>query len=196
MTKKQKVIAVIIISIAIGIVCNKCFAAERNLFIDDVGIMASYGTENGWVKDAPDHDISNARLTLVGGKYLDENCRWKLDGELQFSHHTAKNAIESIDAKEIGVNLVIKREFPSTFRITPYVGFMGGLGYLTDATNQPRWGGSWFTGKFGPLAGADLVLTPDWYLRGEYRWTHTSNPFESDVGRNFDEFVIGISYVF
>jgi opacity protein-like surface antigen len=174
------------------LVCNTCFAAG----LDELGVMASHGIENSWVKDAPNHDISNTRATLVGGKYLDENRRWKIDGELQFSYHDAENSVESVSAEEIGINLVIKREFPSTWPVTPYVGFMGGLGYLADHSNQPRWGDSGCTGKFGPLVGADLMVTPEWYLRGEYRWTHTSDPWRSDVGRNFDEFAIGIIYVF
>lgn len=165
-------------------------------WIDEIGLTVSHGTDNDWVNPSESFDLSVKRLTFFGGKYLGEGMRWKLEGELQASSHSANGVFRSIDANEIGTNLIIKREFPSTLPFVPYIGFMAGLSWLRDADDQPKFGDSGWLGKFGPLVGADIALDDGWYLRMEYRLTHTSDPWRSDVGRNFDEFIVGVTYVF
>jgi len=164
--------------------------------LDDIGVTMSYGVESKWLNPADDYDLSVKRLTLWGGKHLDEGMQWKLEAEIQGSGHKAENDSRSVNTNEFGGNLILKREFPSDTPFLPYLGLMGGLSILSNSHSQPQFDDSVLFGKFGGLIGTNIYIDNYWSIRLEYRLTHTSAPFGPDVGRNFDEFIIGIGYTF
>jgi opacity protein-like surface antigen len=165
-------------------------------WLDEVGMFVSFADESSRLNPDDKHDLYAKRLTLFGTKYAGDGRRWKFEGEVHGSFHSASGADGYTQANEFGVNLVFKREFPSKLAIVPYIGFMAGTSRLLDTNNQPQFGDSGWLGTFGPLVGVNILLDDDWYVRTEYRLTHSSDPFNSDVGRNLNNVNIGLVYVF
>ena len=159
-------------------------------------MFASFASESSWLNPDDKHDLSAKRLTLFGTKYVGDGKRWKFEGEVHGSFHSAYGPDRNANANEFGINLVFKREFPSKLSIVPYVGFMAGTSRLFDTYDKPQFGDSGWLGTFGPLLGVNILIDDDWYVRTEYRLTHSSDPFNSDVGRNLDNISIGLVYLF
>jgi len=165
-------------------------------WLDEAGMFTSYASESSWLNPDDTYNLSAKRVTMFGTKYVDEGRRWKFEGEVHGSFHSAHGPDRNTNVDEFGINLVFKREFPSRLSIVPYVGFMAGTSRLLDVNNQPQFGDSGWLGTLGPLLGVNILVGDDWYVRTEYRLTHSSDPFNSDVGRNLDNFSVGIVYLF
>jgi hypothetical protein len=199
------------LAIAVGLLVGTALVArgeeaEKSWYQPDewgVGLGAGYEIDN--FNDSPIHDYRVLRFSGNAGKYLDQDKKWKLEAELQLGLHRAESThpeTTSLNATEIGVNLLPKRFFELHKSVDLYIGGVFGLSWLMDADNQPAWGDSGTLGTLGIVVGTDITLKrytsgSELKLRFEYRGIHKSDPWNShDVGRNLHGPAIGLTYTF
>ena len=135
--------------------------------------------------------------------------KWRVGGEIQYSMHKADELPDgsywhihkdgshnSHDAgfREYSFNLTIARDmFDKMF----YLKWVMGLSYWHERDHgMHNLGGSHCLGTWGPAIGKDWHIYKAWSLRTEVRGTHTSDPFQSDRGKNYLGWVIGTTYEF
>jgi len=133
--------------------------------------------------------------------------KWGLQLELFYADHKADEYPDygqDTGFKEIGVNLALIRHF---FDDMFYVGWLAGLAYVDEFPNfedrdwpdrslESNVGRSHCLGTWGPMVGRNWHIYKAWSLKTEMRLTHTSDPFRTDMGKNFLAGVVGFSYNF
>jgi len=208
----KKLIGVIAL-LAIVFSSGFCYATEGPLFgfIDNVGVDFEYGKDY-MLPDSlrGDHALNTVkRYSLrAESRNLIFSDKWGVQFEFKYSAHKGDEVPDhGQDAgwKELGFNLALIRHF---YNDLFYIGFLAGLSYVDDLPEFERrdWpdrclesnvGRSHYLGTWGPMVGRNWGFgdTP-WSLKTEMRFTHTSDPFRTDMGKNFISAIMGFSYNF
>lgn len=179
-------------------------------FIDSVGFDWQYGQDYMLPDDwKGEHCLNRVNRWSVRAEsrnlLLPE--KWGIQLELLYSAHKADEVpdrAQDTGFKEWGINLAVKRYF---FDDMFYVGCLAGLSYVDEFPNFENrdWsdrsieadvGRSHCLGSWGLMAGRDWHIYKAWSLKTEMRLTHTSDPFNTDKGKNFLAGAVGFSYNF
>ena len=184
-------------------VANALFMDDESKSITRIGVDWSYGKSEWLFEDMQSPSCENTvnRFTLRAetNSLFPSLDKLFIGGELRYSMHKADEKPEGSyhmghDAgfREYGFNATAKWEF-GWF----YAGVFAGVSYWYERDNgMHNLGDSHCLGTWGPLAGLNIPITGPWELRLEGRGAHTSDPFQSDRGKNWLEGTIGVSYVF
>jgi hypothetical protein len=169
-----------------------------------VGIDWMYGEDsvvpNTWQSSSCENTVNRFSGRIETNELFPTWNKWFFGAELQYSTHKSYNIRKDIGEinkfREHGLNVTIKRQMFDTF----YLGWIMGISYWHSRDNGVHnLGDSHWLGTWGPMIGKDWKLpyvSDAWSLRTEIRLTHTSDPFESDSGKNYGTGVVGISYNF
>ena len=173
-----------------------------------IGLDWTYGKDfmmpEGLTCDESTSTVNRLSLRYEDDWFLPE--KWNWQWELHYSAHKFDelHGPQDTPMKEVGINLILKRSF---FDELFYAGFFGGISKLLDHPefDDRRWserelsarvGDSGWLGSWGSLVGKDWKLQGRWSLRTELRFTHTSDPFRQDGGKNYGQMVVGLTYSF
>jgi len=171
-------------------------------FIDSVGFDWGYYKDEWFPTDFVKSDecantVNRFSIRAESSKILPWE-KWIVGMELGYSMHKADELPDgcyssSHDAgfREYNINLIVKRKmFDNLF----YFGGLAGVGYWYQRDNgMHNLGDSHVLGSWGALVGKDWHIYKTWSFRTEVRATHTSDPFESDMGKNYIGWVAGIT---
>lgn len=207
----KKLIGVIAL-LAIVFSSGFCYATEGPLFgfIDNIGVDLEYGKDYMLPDSLRGDHVFNTvkRLSLrAESRNLIFSDKWGIQFEFKYSAHKGDEFPDhGQDAgwKEMGVNLALIRHF---FDDLFYVGWLAGLSYVQDFPEfenrdwpdrslESNVGRSHCLGTWGPMIGRNWSITDTWSLKTEMRFTHTSDPFNTDMGKNFISAIMGFSYNF
>ena len=177
-------------------------------FINNVGVDWSYGRDDYILPDAwcSKHSTNfvNRVVIRAESRRLIFSEKWGLQGELLYSAHKANEVPDhGQDAgfNQVGFNLALIRHF---FDDMFYLGWFAGVSYVdelprfenrdwADRYLESNLGQSHWLGSWGPMLGKDWKVYKTWSLRTEARFTHTSDPFRTDKGKNFIGWNLGIT---
>ena len=179
-------------------------------FIDSVGADYQYGKDYMLPDSSRGEHCFNTVLrwsVRAESRSLLFSRKWGVQLEFLYSDHKADefpDRGQDAGFKEWGVNLALKRYF---FDDMFYVGFLAGLSYVDEFPNfenrdwpdrslESNVGRSHCLGSWGPMVGKDWRIYKAWSLKTEMRLTHTSDPFNTDMGKNFLAGTVGFSYNF
>jgi len=178
------------------------YASDKPL-IDKAGVIWQYG------KGSNSHSTNTVnRFTgwIENRSLLPDP--WAVQAEGHYSMHKFDEYPDfgqDTHFREYGINLVVKRYF---LKDIFYLGILGGLSYVHDFPqfeDRSDWsqdsqagniGRSHCLGTFGAMAGRDWHIYKAWSLRTEFRYTHTSDPFSPDAGKNYWTGGLGLGLTF
>jgi hypothetical protein len=206
----KKLIGIIVL--AIVLVSGVCYADSKPLgFIDNIGIDLEWG-KDFMLPDTlrGDHVLNSVKRisARAESRNLIFSDKWGLQFEFKYSAHKGDEQPDhGQDAgwKELGFNLALIRHFYDDLF---YVGWLAGLSYVDEFPNfenrdwpdrslESNVGRSHCLGTWGPMVGKNWKFgETHWSLKTEMRFTHTSDPFRTDMGKNFISGTLGVSYVF
>ena len=209
------VLAAIMLLISTSAYAEESAAADSSQqplwgFIDNVGFDVQHGKDFMLPDDwRGEHCLNKVTRWSVRAEsrslLLPEE--WGIQLELLYSAHKADEVPDrgqDTGFKEWGINLAVKRYF---FGDAFYIGWLAGLSYVDEFPNfenrdwpdrsiESNLGRSHYLGSWGPMAGRDWHIYKALSLKTEMRVTHTSDPFNTDKGKNFFTGLVGFSYNF
>jgi len=189
-----------IITIIVAILLMLILWVKQNAYCaewykpSDVGSVTQFSQEMPYANESEMYDHEVTRIMMILGKFIDKDRRFKLELEGFVSFHVSNQELGGDyerNAKEIGAN-VVPKYYWHLEKTSLYIGIPLGFSHLLDAENQPNFGNSGLLGTFGVAIGADTPFYKDFLIRIEYRATHTSDPYNSDLGRNLHGLALGV----
>ncbi len=136
-----------------------------------------------------DLDFTHSALLPRVGLALHKN--WDLEFEGNFSHYFI-NGEEDLYFLGVNGNLLFK---PVQWgKVTPFLIAGAGLGYNNNSGFVWEMGDSHTAGILQGGGGILYDTGKGFWLRGEYRFHHISDPFERDHGLNTHSFILGVTF--
>jgi hypothetical protein len=208
------VLAAIVMLISTNVYANSAatISCKKPLwgFIDSVGFDWQYGRDymlpDSWKGEHCLNKVNRWSVRAESRSLLLPE-KWGIQLELLYSAHKADEHPDhgqDTGFKELGINLAVKRYF---FDDMFYVGWLAGLSYVGEFPNfenrdwpdrslESNLGRSHYLGTWGPMVGKDWHIYKAWSFKTEMRFTHTSDPFNTDMGKNFLGATVGFTYNF
>ena len=166
----------------IGCFASLCYGDEKG----DVkwGVSVLLGPDTG---GSP--DFTHFALLPRVGLALHKN--WDLELEGNFSYYFIHQE-RNLYLLGVNANLLFK---PFRWgRVTPFLIAGAGLGYNNNNGNVWELGDSHTAGILQGGGGVLYDFGKGFWLRGEYRFWHISDPFERDLGLNTHGFILGVAF--
>lgn len=177
---------------------NSVYAEEKSKplwgFIDNVGFDLAYAKDEWFPTDFVKSDrctnvVKRLSIRAETSKIIPWE-KWRVGAEVGYSAHKADELPggryhigHDAGFKEWNWNIIVKRDM---FNNLFYLGGVAGVSYWSDRDNgMQNLGDSHWLGTWGALIGKDWNIYKAWSLRTEVRATHTSDPFRSDMGKNY-----------
>jgi hypothetical protein len=187
----------LIILIAYLVASSNTICYANNLSPEFISIDYQYDRYIPNIVESSSYNHRAKRIAMNLGKNFKKHLRFETEIVSSIYRSTPKrNNEKSYITNDLGVNVVgIYHTGNRTWLFDPYLGFMAGLSYLKHHGDQPNWGNSGVLGTWGAVLGMTITVK-NVDVKTELRFTHTSDPFDCDSGRNFEGIVIGIVYYF
>jgi len=162
----------------------------------------SYGQEDGekkWgfsfsggVPQKSKHDLT--MWSFLPRVDLPLHKKWDFEIEGSFSYYIMSE-IKDLYLLGLNTNILFK---PIRWN-TGSLFLIGGVGLAynnnTDSNHKTRdIGDTHVAGILQVGSGINYHIGKGWWLRGEYRFQHISDPFKTDVGINTHNFILGVSF--
>ena len=177
-------LSVMICFVILGWFASPCFGDDGKV---RVGFGLLLGTHTDVFHDQP-HMTTIAFLPRVDFS-LHRN--WDLEFEGNFSYYGISRE-KNLYLLGCNSNLLFKffQWGGGSFFITGGVG----LGYNNSNWHVEEIGDSHVAGVLQGGVGIYLALGKGWWLRGEYRYQHISDPFRQDTGLDTNNFILGVLF--
>lgn len=192
----KKLLSIVVLSILFS---SNLVMAETN-----IGFDWMYGKDawlpDAWQSPSCENTVNRLSLRAETNNHFPGWEKWFIGGELQWSRHKADEkpkgkyrAGHDAGFVEYSFNLTIKREL---FNDLFYLGWVMGASYWYKRDHgMHNLGDSHWLGTWGPMIGKDWHIYKSCSLRTEARVTHTSDPWQSDRGKNYATFfVVGFTF--
>ena len=186
---KHKIKKVILLTSMFVLLSSLCYSYDVGVDLI-LGNMVPYSS---W--ESSTHDVSYHGGAISVGKHIDKNQRWYFGVSGNFLKLSAERDGETIHGDMVGLDLKFRRDFIPFDPVRLFIGFSGGLSYLSHDLPDLR---SYTIGSFGPSVGIIFSIKgTGWSFKYETQGKHRSNPFKSkEFGWNTWDHSVGVTRTF